>query len=153
MANRRSFTLNRRHLLAAAAAPLWLSTTARAVSAPAALNITALTAAFYAARGGRPAWAGPARRQAMDALALADRHGLSAPDGLALSEAELTQAVLTLAEALAHGRVDPASVETLWEMGRNQVATPPLLATAVDDGTLAETMAGLAPQDRGYQGL
>ena len=153
MANRRSFTLNRRHLLAAAAAPLWLSTTARAVSAPAALNITALTAAFYAARGGRPAWAGPARRQAMDALALADRHGLSAPDGLALGEAELTQAILTLAEALAHGRVDPASVETLWEMGRNQVATPPLLATAVDDGTLAETMAGLAPQDRGYQGL
>ncbi|MBU4238030.1 MAG: L,D-transpeptidase family protein [Alphaproteobacteria bacterium] len=153
MVDRRSSILNRRHLLAAAAAPLWVSTAARAAPAPAAFDITVLTTAFYAARGGRPAWAGSARRQAMDALALADRHGLSAPDGLALSEAELTQAVLILAEALAHGRVDPASVETLWEMDRNQVDTPPLLAKAVDDGTLAATMAGLAPQDRGYQGL
>lgn len=55
MTDRRSLTLNRRNLLAAAAAPLWLSTTARAAPAPAAFDITALTTAFYAARGGRPA--------------------------------------------------------------------------------------------------
>ncbi|MDI1328166.1 MAG: L,D-transpeptidase family protein [Brevundimonas sp.] len=151
MAAQRSPLLNRRILLASllAPAPSWAKT-----GMPAGSSVQGLATDFYAARGGRrSAWSGPARQEAIRALALADRHGLPAPDGLALDEAELTRAILTLADALAHGRVDPTTVETLWEMDRNHIDTPPLLAKAVEDGTLIETMAGLAPQDRGYQGL
>ena len=111
-------------------------------------------AAFYRARQDRPAWSGGNRRTAVQALSHGPSHGLIVPDPTALTERELTVAILSLAMALAIGRVDPTSVEALWEMDRNTaVDLGQGLARAVDTGTVSAFLDGLAPSDRGYVAL
>ena len=110
--------------------------------------------AFYRARQERPAWSGTDRRTAIEALAVGPGHGLIVPDATALTERELTIAILSLARALAIGRVDPTTVEALWEMDRNTVVDlGDQLAQAVASGSVPRFLEGLAPSDRGYVAL
>lgn len=123
--------------------------------------------AFYLAREGKPAWDDPARVRALEsALGDAEKHGLdpawfqpAAPSkenagNAAFREVALTAAALRYARTLAIGRIDPKTVETLWEMNRNVFDAPKKLSEAVAaGGDLSAWFDGLAPQDKGYQGL
>lgn len=116
---------------------------------------------FYEAVGWRPAWT-PERVTALSrAIGQADRHGLdasaylprSAATGDAAGDMGLTLTALQFARVLSEGRVDPTSVEDLWEMERNRAMLGVPMAQALSANRLADWLHALAPTDLGYTNL
>ncbi len=118
--------------------------------------------AFYELNGWRPVWTRE-RLQGLNAVAQrAERHGLSGANqfdfvGLAADPASAdlrtTAAALAYARVLAQGKVQPETVEDLWEMQKNVVDLPPGLSDALARDALLDWYEGLAPTDIGYTNL
>ncbi len=117
---------------------------------------------FYEARQWQAAWSEEAAGQLRATLNNAVRHGLnpaSFAEGLDASgspaerDARLTKAALAYANALAHGRVDPARLFNVYTLPRNEVDVPAGLAEAVGRGNATEWIESLAPQDEEYLAL
>jgi len=120
------------------------------------------TRRFYEARQWQSAWSEEAAGQLRAALNNAVRHGLNPAtfaEGLdaAGSPAErdvaLTKAAMAYANALAHGRVDPARLFNVYTLPRNRVDIPAGLAEAVGRGDASRWIESLAPQDEEYLAL
>jgi len=122
---------------------------------------SALSRAFYAARGGEPAWDGKARKQLIEIIDGAPAHGLNPelflkgdlPDDDAEREAKLTEAALNYAAALAHGYADPKKVSEIYTVPRPKVDVAAGLAKALQEDRLADYYASLAPQTEEYRAL
>lgn len=117
---------------------------------------------FYEARQWQSAWNDEAAGQLDAAFGNAVRHGLNpanfkdeAGKGSSPVEREVarTRAALTYANALAHGRTDPAKLFRVYTLPRNQVDVPAGLASAVNEGKAVEWIESLAPQDEEYRAL
>lgn len=120
------------------------------------------TRAFYEARQWQSAWSEDAAQQLRAALSNAVRHGLDPAtfsQGIdqAGSPAErdvaLSKAALAYADALAHGRVDPARLFNVYTLPRNRIDIAAGLAESVGHGNAAEWIERLAPQDEEYLAL
>ncbi|MBB5710023.1 L,D-transpeptidase family protein [Sphingomonas xinjiangensis] len=105
-------------------------------------------------------WSEASKSALLSALGDRSRHGLDhvsfleADDGA--SDAELNQAALRFARALARGVVDPATLHdpfTLSEARVDEAALQRTLAAAVAKGRIGEWLASLAPQDEEYARL
>ena len=117
---------------------------------------------FYEAIGWRPAWT-PERVSALGrAIAQADRHGLDPNDHLdavgavsdpGRADMRLTVAALNYAKVLAEGRVDPTTVEDLWDMQRNRPLLGAGQAQALTTNRQAHSLHAQAPTDIGYTNL
>ena len=118
---------------------------------------------FYQMRQGAPAWTGNAAAQANAKLALAVLAG-AAGEGLdperyrvptepAGYDAALTGAVLTYMRDLQQGRPELRSVDSDIALPARVADMPALLDRALRSGTLAQTLAGLAPAHAGYLAL
>ncbi|HEY9219273.1 MAG TPA: hypothetical protein VIO94_14585, partial [Phenylobacterium sp.] len=110
-------------------------------------------ARFYSLRGGQAAWSPQAEAQLIAALQDAPRHGLNADAFMGLvaedpsaKDRGLTLAALRYAQALSQGVVDPDTLHDIYELQRNHVDVAGGLARALDEGHVAEWLAGLAPQ-------
>ncbi|MEG3082694.1 L,D-transpeptidase family protein [Sphingomonas sp. PB2P12] len=117
---------------------------------------------LYAKAKWRALWS-PANAEALEA-ALADRgqHGLDhlafrAADpqdpNAASADVALSQAALDYADALANGRIDPASLHEVYTLPRPKTDVVAGLGTALRAGTLSEWLRSLAPQDAEYRAL
>jgi murein L,D-transpeptidase YcbB/YkuD len=94
---------------------------------------------------------------------LADRarHGLdrieflpaSAEGAPPIDDAARTKAALDYAGALAHGRIDPASLHQVYTLPRPKVDLATGLSRALAKGDLVAWFDGLAPQDAEYKQL
>jgi murein L,D-transpeptidase YcbB/YkuD len=138
-------------------------------SAPAAVAAADLQAAvrdprvrrFYEAREWRPVWGEEQERALVSAIGDARRHGLDSRrylQGLAgaapaAREAALTLGAISYGEALARGQTDPARVNEIYEIPRPDADVAGGLAAAVEQGNVAQWLAGLAPQDEEYRAL
>lgn len=120
------------------------------------------TRRFYEARQWQSAWSEDAAGQLRAAFNNAVRHGLNPAmfaEGLDASgspaerDVALTKAALAYANALAHGRIDPARLFNVYTLPRNQVDVPAGLAEAVGRGNATEWIESLAPQDEEYLAL
>ncbi|RZI98396.1 MAG: peptidoglycan-binding protein [Brevundimonas sp.] len=118
--------------------------------------------AFYELNGWRPVWTAPRLQALRGGAGRAERHGLYPGDFFdfealaadrAGGEIRTTAAALDYARVLAQGRVDPTTVEELWEMNKNVVDLPAGLNAALANNTLADWLEGLAPTDIGYSNL
>jgi murein L,D-transpeptidase YcbB/YkuD len=122
---------------------------------------SALSRAFYAARGGEPAWDGKARKQLIEIIDGAPTHGLSRelflkgdlPDSDAEREAKLTEAALSYASALAHGYSDPKKIYKIYTLPRPKADVAAGLAQALKEDRLTDWYASLAPQTEEYRAL
>lgn len=120
------------------------------------------TRSFYEARQWQSAWNDESAGQLRAALNNAVRHGLNPAtfgEGLeaggspAERDVALTKAAMAYANALAHGRVDPAQLFEVYTLPRNRVDVPAGLAEAVGRGNASEWIESLAPQDEEYLAL
>lgn len=120
------------------------------------------TRRFYEARQWQSAWSEEAAGQLRAALNNAVRHGLNpatfaegldAGGSLAERDVAMTKAAMAYANALAHGRVDPARLFEVYTLPRNQVDVPAGLAEAVGRGNATQWIESLAPQDEEYLAL
>ena len=125
---------------------------------------------FYDARDNALAWTGWRNRRNFQALVEAVRdaatHGLD-PANYALAELEAanprrtdrrldelaTHAYLDLAHDLLRGRLDPRAVEAGWSVPRRDLDLAAHLAEALARKRVAQSLAELAPEDRGYAQL
>jgi murein L,D-transpeptidase YcbB/YkuD len=117
---------------------------------------------FYEARQWQPVWGEEQERTLTGALQDARRHGLDArrylqpvqaASGAAAKEAALTLSALTYAETLARGQSDPKRLHEVYEIPRPEAEVASGLAQAVEQGNVAQWLAGLAPQDAEYRAL
>jgi murein L,D-transpeptidase YcbB/YkuD len=117
---------------------------------------------FYEARGWQPAWNEATARSLVEAIGQAPVHALDAntflgeagrSDAPAAREAGLSLAALSYAEALARGRVDPKRLHADYGIPRPNPNLAAGLNQAVQQGQVAEWLAGLAPQDEEYRML
>jgi murein L,D-transpeptidase YcbB/YkuD len=118
---------------------------------------------FYQMRHGAPAWTGNAAAQANAKLALAvlagatgeglDPERYRVPTEPAGYDAALTGAVLTYMRDLQQGRPELRSVDSDIALPARVADMPALLDRALRSGTLAQTLAGLAPAHAGYLAL
>ena len=117
---------------------------------------------FYEARGWQPAWNEATARSLVEAIGQAPLHALDAnaflaeanrSDAPAAREAGLSLAALSYAEALARGRVDPRRLHSDYGIPRPNPNLAAGLNQAVQQGQVAEWLAGLAPQDEEYRML
>lgn len=118
--------------------------------------------AVYQLTQGKPIWTADRLRVLQEVAAGAERHGLPAGDffdfvGLAAdretAEIRTTAAALAYAKVLAQGRVQPETVEELWEMQKNSVDLPRGLVDAVAANQLSPWFDALPPTDLGYTNL
>ena len=122
---------------------------------------SALSRAFYAARGNEPAWDGKAGNQLIEIIDGAPTHGLNRelflkgdlPEDDAEREAKLTEAALSYASALAHGYAEPKKVSEIYTVPRAKVDVAGGLAKALEEDRLADWYASLAPQTEEYRAL
>lgn len=143
----------------------------------------ALVVRFYTRRGYAPAWSseaivGPHAETLVDAIRGAEAEGLpprvyhleqleellgrlrvASPAGR-LDDGEratldllLSDAFLTYGGHLARGRIDPKRIHPGWSLPPRQVDVIAALERAVQDGRVAEALAGLAPPAPGYGAL
>ena len=115
---------------------------------------------FYARREGRPAWDAPSTGALIRALQGLDDHGLDPAhyhlpalvrlSGGAERDVLATDAFLTAASHLSLGRVDPQFARPPWCAPPPRLDLPAVLQAALDDGTIEETLAGLAPRHEEY---
>jgi murein L,D-transpeptidase YcbB/YkuD len=117
---------------------------------------------FYEARQWQPVWGEEQERTLAAALQDSRRHGLDArrylqpvqaASGAAAKEAALTLAALSYADTLARGQSDPKRLHEVYEIPRPEAEVVGGLAGAVEQGNVAEWLAGLAPQDPEYRAL
>lgn len=117
---------------------------------------------FYEARGWQPVWTGEraealnaafgdAVRHAIQAKSFVDHAGSGASP--AEREAGLTLGAIEYAQALATGVVDPRKVFEVYTVPLAQADPVGGLGRAVEQGTVREWLAGLAPQDAEYRAL
>lgn len=118
--------------------------------------------AFYTARDWRPAWSASQADLLLAAFRDVERHGidagrfdelLGAADDPTEREFNLTRAALAYGEALANGLVDPAEVEEIYTLPRNDLDVAASLNAALDGGKLRDWLQGLAPGDAEYRAL
>ena len=115
---------------------------------------------FYARREGRPAWDAPSTGALIRALQGLDDHGLDPAhyhlpalvrlSGGAERDVLATDAFLTAASHLSLGRVDPQFARPPWCAPPPRLDLPAVLQAVLDDGTIEETLAGLAPRHEEY---
>ncbi|MEA1084417.1 L,D-transpeptidase family protein [Sphingomonas sp. CD22] len=110
----------------------------------------------------RALWSSHAAQALTKALADRGRHGL---DHLAFTVADagdpvsadadvaLSRAALDYAQALAVGRVDPASLHEVYTLPRPKIDLVAGLRSALAAGNLGEWLESLAPQDADYRAL
>jgi len=127
-------------------------------------------AAFYAANGNTVVWTGASNaenlRQLIRAVRLSERDGLTpqhyhlwilerARGGPADLYADwfISDVYLTLAAHLAHGKVDPNTIETTWNFEPDGLHGPDYMAAALAEGRVAESLADLSPHHEEYQRL
>ena len=117
---------------------------------------------FYESRGWQPAWTEDSARALVEAIGGAGRHaldpgaflaGAERSDEPAAREAGLTLAALDYAGALAHGRVDPERLRTVYEVQRPQADLATGLQRAVEQGDVGAWLESLAPRDPEYRAL
>lgn len=153
------------------------------VRGPGGMELVAVAALqkFYAARGYQPVWTAdgvvrPWLTQLVDALGLAEEHGLVAseyhaaelgavhasaaaePGSLSLATAvdlELvaTDAFFALGGHLVAGLLDPASLEEDWKAVRREIDMPAVLTEALRNRDVGAALAALPPADIGYRRL
>lgn len=113
--------------------------------------------ALYAKANWRAVWSA-GNIEAFDRV-LGDRarHGLDRisflEEGAEKDDVARTKAALDYAGALAHGRVDPASLHDVYTLPRPKADLAAGLARALAKGDLAAWFDGLAPQDAEYKVL
>jgi murein L,D-transpeptidase YcbB/YkuD len=132
-------------------------------------------ARFYTRRDYRPAWSDStgqpvaAARRLLDALAHAPAVGLDSSDyavaaldrllaggdaaAVAGRDLALSAAFLRYAADLATGRVDPATLDTLWRAADRDLDLAAALARAVAEDDVAGALAQLAPPQPGFSRL
>ncbi len=137
--------------------------TAAPTDATAALHAAAADprlAHFYESQNWHTVWTAQTEADLMRALGTAEQHALDkdafvhpieAAREPAAHDAALTLAALTFAEALAHGRTDPARIRAHYTVPRPGADVAAGLATAIAHGNVAQWIAGLAPQDAEYR--
>ena len=118
---------------------------------------------LYVARGWEPAWTDETARALVDTLKSAGRHGLdpaeflaplqSASRNPAAREAALSEAALALADALADGKTNPASLFDIYTLDRPSVDIVAGLAEAVKQERASAWIESLAPDTRDYRML
>lgn len=129
---------------------------------------------FYERRGYAPAWSRdgsllPAAGELLSALAAAGDHGLQAEGyrpaalqrlaktarGDALGTADLdlllSDAFLTFAAHLRHGKVNPETIYRDCALGRDQTDVAAVLEEALRQERVRAALASLAPPHRGYE--
>lgn len=115
---------------------------------------------FYGRREARPAWDGATTASLRRAIDLLAEDGLT-PDRYhrqALARLEqgperdvlATDAFLLAAAHLSQGVVDPQFVRPSWCAPPPRLDLAAILQSALDDGTIEETLAALAPRHAGY---
>jgi len=129
--------------------------------------------AFYAARDYAPAWTGgdpaaPVARELAAALRALERDGLEprrlgvaridrllagAADSSGALDIALTAAFVTAAHHLALGRVDPATVDSLWRRVPGGADVTAALRRAAEQQRPAAELAALAPPHPAYHAL
>ncbi|HXP31845.1 MAG TPA: L,D-transpeptidase family protein [Stellaceae bacterium] len=113
---------------------------------------------LYEPRQFAPIWTAERQAALTAALAEAESHGLDRasygmPEAPAAErELLLTDTFLRYAAALAHGRVAPAEIESDWTMSSPAFDPAKVLARALD-GSVAGSLAALAPSDPAYERL
>jgi murein L,D-transpeptidase YcbB/YkuD len=117
---------------------------------------------FYEARGWQPVWTGERAEALTAAFGDAARHAIEPKSFIehagsganaAQREAGLTLGAIEYAQALASGVVDPRKVFEVYTVPLAQADVVAGLGRAVEQGTVREWLAGLAPQDAEYRAL
>jgi len=120
---------------------------------------------FYIARNDKNAWAKDADFESLIiAIAGLDAHGLtpqhyhlsalmSARSDPAKRERLATDAWLSAAAHMLHGKLDPVSVEPDWTAAKRVGNLPELLTAMLADGTIEQSLNALAPKQNGYKSL
>jgi L,D-transpeptidase YcbB len=125
---------------------------------------------FYTARGARLAWSDgdrpvPAVQELARAIEAADQEGLEPRDYFHESQVQfdraraadidlqLTYAYLSYASDLAHGSSQPEDLDPNWHPSPREIDLAGTLQRALDDGRVADSLAGLAPKAPQYAGL
>ena len=115
---------------------------------------------FYEARGWQAAWNEENARKLVEALGEAPRHALDPrtfladagrSDAPAAREAGLSLAAISYAEALARGRVDPTRMGRDYDIPRPNPDLAAGLNQALQQDSVGEWLAGLAPRDEEYR--
>lgn len=116
----------------------------------------------YDTAGWHAMWSGANANTLDQALAGRERHGLERVEFLpsknasrsgAEQDVARTRAALDYARALARGRADPASLHDVYTLPRPDPDLVAGLGKALQNGSLAAWLDGLAPQDDGYRQL
>ena len=115
--------------------------------------------AFYEARQWQAAWDGKSEKQLLAAIDAAPTHGLKRelflksdlPKDKADREIALTKAALHYASTLAQGYSDPKKLRETYTVPRPKAAVTAGLTKALQDGTLTDWYASLAPQTDEYR--
>jgi murein L,D-transpeptidase YcbB/YkuD len=117
---------------------------------------------LYAKAKWRALWSADTVSALKAALADRGRHGLDhlpfgsgdiRDAGSAGADVALSRTALDYAEALAVGRIDPASLYEVYTLPRPKTDVVAGLATALTAGTLTAWLDSLAPQDTEYRAL
>lgn len=117
---------------------------------------------FYARRAYAPAWTDANVDALLRSVGRAADEGLDPADytlpqirASAGVERDIfaTDVFLTYATHLMRGRVDPESLDRAWCIEPRHIDLAAVLASALTDGTVAETLARLAPRHEAYQRL
>ena len=117
---------------------------------------------LYAKSKWRALWSKQSITAFQSALADRGRHGLdhlafAAADEMdsssAVADVARSRAALSYAEALAGGRIDPASLHEVYTLPRPKTDVTAGLGVALATGKLTEWLASLAPQDAEYRAL
>ena len=100
----------------------------------------------------------PAARQFREALTEAPKHGLTTDlffkgDLESAGEAQLREAVLSLASAIAMGKTDPAKLREVYTVPRPKVDVNAGFEQAASENRLVEWISSLAPQTDEYRKL
>ncbi|WP_240454711.1 L,D-transpeptidase family protein, partial [Caulobacter sp. 17J65-9] len=116
---------------------------------------------FYVARKDKTAWNKTSEAELLAVLNEAQKHGLDPKSYVPVlgktrdldRDARLTGAALLYAKTLALGRVDPSTVENLWELRRNSLDGATGLQNALNGTGVRAWLDSLAPSDLGYTNL
>lgn len=129
-----------------------------------ALGARFSTPRFYEETGHSPAWNASALQELLQAIESSAAHGLEPSDyhQKALSSGDLgaleldilaTDAYLSLAGHLLGGKVNPVTVEPTWTANRREMDLVAHLRNSLQQGSVAASLAALAPQQFRYRSL
>jgi murein L,D-transpeptidase YcbB/YkuD len=117
---------------------------------------------FYHRRHDEPAWTDANAAALIRAIERSEEEGLDAQPyhvaGIAKAEDAdrdilLTDAFLLYGTHLLQGRVDPQSLIPAWCIEPRRIDLPAVLQAALEDGTVEQALARLAPRSDGYTRL